>query len=784
MENLMVNHETRARELLGNMNLQEKAAQMYALWLAIHEDGQITIKSLDNLKAEGVDADPFEMMKDGIGQITRPMGTHVVGTAACIKGINKIQKFLVEKTRLGIPALAHEECLAGLMGKGATLFPAAINYGALWDEDLVKKIAAAIGSELYAVGSRQGLSPVLDVCRDGRWGRTEETMGEDPYLCGCLATAYVEGLQGPERKILATLKHYAGHSLSEGARNHAPVRIGPKELNDVFLLPFEMAVKLANAGSVMPAYHDIDGTPLHASKKYLKEVLRDQWGFDGILVSDYVGINLMATEHRIAKDYTEAAALAINAGLDVELPGYDCYRDGIPEAIDKGLISVDDINACVYRILLEKSRLGLFENPYVDEGSVILNSPENRELAKEAASKSVVLLKNDNILPLEGMKKIALIGPLADDPLCMFGGYSFPVHLILSGLDDDNPPAKTFKEVLTEDFAGQIIYSKGCDVLTERPKEAAVFPGEVGAQGDSQKSYISYDKSGFADAVRAAEQSDCAILALGDLAGLFLTGTVGEGSDVSSLALPGIQQELLEAVLETGKPVIVVLVNGRPYNLGPKADQVKAVINALLPGQEGASAVSDVLFGKINPGGKLPFSIPKTAGAMPFFYNYKLKSAGTPIQPDFGALYPFGFGLSYTSFSIDECDVEKTEVPVDGEIIISCMLKNTGNRDGDEVLQLYSRDLYASLVRPIKELKGYKKIHLKSGEAKKVTFKVPTDILNFTVENDKRIVEAGEFEIYLGNSSANIAFSETVTLTGKDRILPAKWRMKTEVIVE
>ena len=780
----MVNHDSRARELLGKMKLNEKAAQMFALWVAIHEDGKISLRILKKAKSIKTNADPFTLMKDGIGQITRPLGTHILNAQAAVRGVNKIQKYLVEKTRLKIPALPHEECLVGLMGKGATLFPTGINYGAMWDEDLVNRIAKAIGKELYSVGSRQGLSPVLDVVRDARWGRTEETMGEDPYLTGCLSVEYVKGLQGPDRKILATLKHYAGHSLSEGGRNHAPVRIGERELNDVFLLPFEMAVKLANAGSVMPAYHDIDGEPLHASKKYINDLLRDEWGFDGIVVSDYVGINYLSTEHRVAADYTEATALAVKAGVDMELPAYDCYGEGIKKAIDKGLLSVNDIDACVYRILKEKSRLGLFENPFTDEGPVILNSDESRKLAKEAALKSIILLKNDGILPLKNIRKMALIGPLADDPLCFFGGYSFPVHLVLSGLDHDHPPARTIKEVFEERFDGKILYSKGCDILTERPTDSPTFPGEVGAQGDVQKSYISYDKSGFKDAVKKAKQSDCVVITLGDLAGLFLTGTVGEGSDVSSLKLPGIQQELLDEIIKTGKPVIVILINGRPYNIGKSTEKVSGLINALLPGQEGAEAMYDILSGKENPSAKLPVSVPKTAGAMPFFYNYKLKSAGTPIQAEFGAQFPFGFGMSYTEFKYDNFSIKKKIIPVDGEFEISCTVKNNGKMEGEDVVQLYIRDMVASIVQPIKELKGFKKIYLKPGEKKTVIFNMPADILSFTGYENKRIIEPGEFEIYLGNSSRDIYFRDSVFLTGEVRTLGKDWRMLTNVTVK
>ena len=380
----------RVSDLLGRMTLREKIAQMYSQWLILSPDGKHRIRT-DAFAQSTTTDDLREMLKLGIGQITRPLGTHPVDPREGVRALNALQKFLVEETRLGIPAISHEECLVGLMAKGATLFPSALNYGATWNPELIEAVGAEIRSEARQIGCHQGLAPVLDVSRDVRWGRTEETMGEDPYLVGVLASRYVRGLQGENRELLATLKHYVGHSFSEGARNHAPVHLGPKELNDIFMLPFEMAVKQANAGSVMPAYHDIDNEPCHSSRLLLTEVLRDQWGFDGLVVADYAGVNLLHSHHAVARDKAEAAALAFNAGLDIELPGFEC-AEHLPEAVERRQISEEKINEIVARILSEKFRLGLFENPYADESQVNLQSESAKHLAKEVALQSVVLL--------------------------------------------------------------------------------------------------------------------------------------------------------------------------------------------------------------------------------------------------------------------------------------------------------------------------------------------------------------------------------------------------------
>jgi beta-xylosidase len=782
----MPNDTERARELLSRMTLVEKAAQLYSIWLRIDETGDPVIKELKGFSLVDSSESAMDVLANGIGQITRPFGTYGADPRRIAKGVNRIQKYLVEKTRLKIPALAHEECLTGVMADGATLFPAGINYGAMWDPQMMRKVGAAIGEELRAIGARQGLAPVVDVSRDARWGRIEETLGEDPYLVGCMATAYVQGIQGPDRDVLATLKHFVGHSFSEGGRNHAPVRVGERELNDTFMLPFEMAVKIGHAGSVMPAYHDIDGEPASSSRRHITGVLRNEWGFDGIVVSDYEAVSLLHDHHGVARDSAEASALALGAGIDVELPGFTCFRAGIEQAIQRKLITVQDVDAAVMRVLLEKIRLRLFEHPYVNEGGIAFNTPQHRRIAAEAAEKSIVLLKNDGLLPLAPAGKTALIGPLADDPFAFFSGYSFPVH-VANGMRapvSETRYGKTLREALGERLPKQeLAYSRGCDILAEATQDRPVFPGDARAEAGQTLNQVSFDEGDIAHAIAVASQCDRIILAVGDRAGIFLTGTVGEGSDASSLALPGVQQKLLDNVLALHKPTVIVLINGRPYNIQRGYSEASAIVEAWLPGQEGGEAISRVLFGEAEPGGRLPVSIPRSAGAMPYHYNHKLKSAGTPVQQEYGALFPFGFGLSYTTFEYEGFFLAEKSVPMDGEISVGCRVQNRGARTGDEVVQLYARDVYASLVRPVIELKGFVRVTLAPGEAADVSFRLPTDMLAFTTSGTERVVEPGEFRLMIGRSSADIRHTETVLVTGAPRRLPRDWRMQSEASV-
>jgi beta-xylosidase len=784
-KNPSLSPETRADDLLGRMTLDEKIAQLHAFWLLLSEDGNHRTRT-DGFT--GV-TDPEElrrMLAFGLGQITRPLGSRAIEPKAGVRALNRLQKTMLEETRLGIPVMSHEECLSGLMVRGATLFPSSLAYGATWNPDLIEAVGKAIGQEARSVGCHQGLAPVLDVARDGRWGRTEETFGEDPYLVGVLATRYVRGLQGEKRDLLATLKHYAGHSASEGARNHAPVSMGWRELNDTFLLPFEMAVKLADAGSVMPAYHDIDGEPCHASPHLLTEVLREQWGFDGIVVADYIGVSLLYKHHTTSEDGAAAMAASLNAGLDIELPGEECAVQ-IKQALDRGLTSMAVVDQAVRRVLLEKFRIGLFERPYADEGAIALQTAEAVALARQVAEQSIVVVANTGVLPLKPTQSVALIGPCADDPLALLGDYSFPVHLIMSDQHEDTDNVVTPLSAFRAAYGpNQVRYAKGVHILEKRQSGAPVFPGDVSDSTSLElAANLSSDLGGLAEAVEIAKASDVAIVCVGDLSGIFQTGTVGEGSDVDSLDLPGVQQQLLEAVVATGKPVVVVVSSGRPYNLGGLEDKVAAQVWSFFSGQQGGPALMDVLTGAVEPSGRLTLSVPKSAGAAPYFYNHKFKSSGTPIARHFGSRYPFGHGLTYTQFAYEDLQVAAPQVPsAGGEVTVSFVVRNVGDRKGVAVPQLYVRDRVSSVVRPVKELKAFARLDLSPGSAARVTLQVPTDMLSLTGHDGRRVVEPGWFDLMVGASSADIVLKGEVEITGDPRLLDGMWRMESRASVK
>lgn len=774
----------RVADLLARMTPEEKFAQMHGLWLILAENGEHQERSdlIDEFAGASAKAELAEQLKRGVGQITRPLGTHIVEAHRGVRAANRLQKNLVEETRLGIPALFHEECLVGLLCKGATLFPSALNDGSTWDPALIKRAAQQVGKEARSIGCKQGLAPVLDVSRDVRWGRTEETFGEDPWLVGVMACAWVEGLQGERRDILATLKHYVGHSFSEGARNHAPVHLGFCELNDIFLLPFEMAVKLAHAGSVMPAYHDIDNQPGHSDHFLLTTLLREEWGFDGIIVADYGGVSLLHQHHGVSHDAAESAALAFNAGLDVELPKGDCAHH-LAQAVERGLISMAKVDEIVARVLAMKFRLGLFEQPYTDERTIELQSASARHVAREVATRSLTLLENNGILPLQGTPKVAVVGPTADDPLALLSGYSFPVHLIISDMLEETSQVTTTLAALRQQLGeGNVRYAKGCHIIEKRMAGAPVFPGDASGK-PVQQSPVSTDLSLIPQAVRTAQESDLVIACVGDLAGLFQCGTVGEGCDTDSLTLPGVQQQLLEALVATGKPVVVVMTGGRPYNLQGLETRVAAWMMAWAPGQEGGYAIADVLTGRAEPQGRLVVSVPKSAGAMPYYYNHKLKSGGTPLAFHFGSRYPFGYGLSWTRFDYAPVQLLTPEVAIDGEITLQVRVTNTGERSGSEVVQVYVRDNVASMVRPVQELKAFQRVELSPAESATLTFTLPVDMLNFTRRDGKRIVEPGEFELRVGASSADIRGTVTVNVTGDTRVLPGAWKMMSHCVV-
>ncbi|NBZ88950.1 glycoside hydrolase family 3 N-terminal domain-containing protein [Stagnihabitans tardus] len=773
--------ETRVEDLLARMTPEEKFAQMHAMWLILDEEGNHKVRGDAFIK--GTEAETLrQRLLLGLGQITRPLGTAAVEPRKGVRALNRLQKLMMEETRLGIPVLSHEECLSGLMARDATLFPSSLGYGATWNPGLIQRVGAAIGDEMASVGGHQGLAPVLDVARDARWGRTEETFGEDPYLVGEMALAYVRGLQGPDRRRLATLKHYVGHSYSEGARNHAPVHLGWRELNDDFMLPFEMAVKLGQASSVMPAYHDIDNEPVHGSRHLLTDVLRGEWGFEGIVVADYIGVTLLHAHHGVTPDAAASAALSFRAGLDVELPADECATM-LAQALDRGLITMEEVDETVRRSLREKFRIGLFEKPYADDGAVALRTPQALELAREVAEQSVTILDNRGALPIAPATKLAVIGPCADDPLALLGDYSFPVHLINMDAKEDASSVVTLLQGFRA-LCPDVTYAKGCHILETRSAGAPVFPGDVADPTKlHQVSPLSTKLDLIPEAVEAARKAELAIVCVGDLSGIFQTGTVGEGSDAETLDLPGVQQELLQAVVETGTPTVVIVTSGRPYNLGGLESRLAAQVYAFFPGEQGGHAVARVLTGAAEPSGRLTLSVPRSAGASPYFYNHKFKASGTPVARHFGSDYPFGHGLSYTTFAWEGLEVSP-QVTLDGTVTASLTVRNTGARKGVEVVQLYIRDRVASLVRPVKELKAFARLDLAPGEAKRVTLEVPVDMLNFTGYQGHRIVEPGWFDVMLGASSADIKLKGEVEVTGPSpRALPKDWRMQSRATV-
>jgi len=775
--------DARARDLLARMTTTEKVAQLRAIWLKLHPGGRYEV--WERMTDQGTDADAF--IAEGIGQITRPFGTHPIDPADGARALAAVQRFLIHKTRLGIPALPHDECLSGLMGKGATQFPSPVNYGATWNPDLIGEVGAIISRQMRAVGSRQGLAPVADVVRDARWGRVEECVGEDPYLVGMLVTRYVQGMQagGLGKAVAATLKHYAGHSAGEGGRNLAPVHAGPREMREIFLLPFEMAVKEGGCASVMSAYHDVDGVPASASRWLLTEVLRDEWGFDGTVVADYNIVRYLHTKHRIAGDKAEAAAAALNAGLDVELPTSEYYRDGLPEALARGLLDQATLDQAVIRVLRQKFALGLFEQDYDAEPPVTIHAEADAAVARRVAEQSLVLLKNDGVLPLDAARtRIAVIGPNAFDQMALFGNYNYPTNVFARFEQTEIPKfAPTVLEAITARFGSErVSAARGCRILNGKYRRVR-HPSE-GPTPDPDVQVISDDRSEIPAAVAAAKAADVAVLVIGDRAGHFQTGTVGEGTDVDDTGLTAVQRELAEAVLATGTPVVVVLVNGRPLAIGDIAERAAAILVAWFPGEEGAAAIAGALAGDINPGGKTPVSFARSAGAQPFFYNHKALSAGLPLLPHFGAVFPFGHGLSYTRFAYEDLRLSADAIPADGTVEIGFTLRNTGDCAGDEVVQLYVTDVVASLARPVKELKGFARIHLAPGEAKRITFVLPAEMLWFVDAAYRTVVEPGDFAIGIGASSADIRLTDCLRLTGATRILGRDRKLVTPVRID
>jgi len=733
--------EKRVSDLLNRMTLEEKIAQL-------SEAGCDDMKQDNNVESAHFNEDKY---KNGIGTIHG----FQLNVNQYADAVNKIQKYLVNNTRLGIPAIFLSESLHGLVQDGATIFPQAIGMGSSWNPKLVNEVGIAIHKEVKAVGVSQVLSPVLDVARELRWGRVEETFGEDPFLISCMGTSMIKGLQEGtipgQASIIATAKHFLGYSAPYGGLNLGSSPGGMYELYNIHLPSFRTAVQKANILSVMSVYNSYNGEAICRSKPIYTDLLRNELGFNGYVYSDWGSISMLHSFHNVTEDYAKAGKLALEAGIDLEAPGPHCFQY-LDSLVISGELDIKVINKAVVRILYVKFKTGLFENPYVDEKNIQskMRTPEHLALAKQMADESIVLLKNDkNILPLDvkNLNSIAVIGPNADQ--VQFGDYTWSRSnkdgiTLLEGL----------KQVLPENV--KINYTKGCDLVTLRD-------------------------DGITDAVKIAKESDVAIVAIGtasaSLARDYSNSTSGEGFDLSDLDPTGKQQELVEAIAATGTPTIVVLIQGKPFSIPWIKDNIPAIIEAWYPGEQGGFSIAEVLIGKVNPSGRLSVSFPKSVGHLPCFYNYlptdkgyykNRGSYGAPgrdyvfSSPD--ALWPFGFGLSYTNYEYESVSLSSNKLSFDDELTVTVDLNNSGKMDGKETIQLYIRQEYCSITRPVKELKAFKKVGVKKGETKQVNLKIKLKDCGYYNNKGEYILESGKFNIMIGSSSEDIKYNEIIEI--------------------
>lgn len=754
--------EDRIENLLALMTLDEKLAQLGCLW------------STAFVSSGAFDPDLVaRMIPHGIGQVTRigaTTGLHPHESAALM---NAIQQVAVERTRLGIPVIVHEEATGGFCHRDATVFPQGIGLAATWDPALVSQVAGVIRAQMLAVGARHALAPVLDVARDPRWGRVEETYGEDPVLIGTIGTAYVQGLQSDDLShgVAATGKHFLGYALSEGGRNGGPVHLGPRELREVYAEPFAAVIRNVGLATMMNSYASIDGLPCAGSPAIFSDLLRGELGFVGLAVADYEAIKMLLTRHRVAATPGEAARLALSAGLDMELPAVECFGEPLKAEIETGRLAQGVVDTAVRRVLRLKLQLGLFEHPYVDAeaASAVFQTPEQRGLARKAAAESAILLTNDGVLPLAStLKRVAVIGPGADDERLLQGDYHYPAHLeIIYAAPKDSEdtdlavpqaagnyaPGPYYTPHITP-LAGlsaalgpdvEIAYAKGCEVL-----------------GD--------DRSGFAEAIEVAREADVLVVVVAGRSGLRRPATVGEFNDATNLDLTGVQQELIDALADTGRPLVVVVLSGRVHTLAHIAARANALLQVFPPGEEGGNGLADVLTGKVSPSGRLPVSMPRSVGQVPNHSGYR---AGGDNPLAFGdymdspttPLFPFGHGLSYTTFAYSDLDVQATSTTEPIEVSVS--VRNTGKHASDEVVQLYCRDLVASVARPDRILLGFARLSLAEGQERRVTFTVHPSRLAFYNPQMRFVTEPGAFTFCIGASSGDIRAEKTATLDGQ-----------------
>jgi beta-glucosidase len=785
--------DARVEDLLARMTIDEKIAQLGGLW------------SRPMLGGDGIDHDRArEMLKNGVGQISRH--TALMPPAQSARTMNAIQGILIEETRLSIPAIFHEESCAGFLAQDATCFPMPLALASTFAPELVEKMGAVIRRQMLAVGARHTLAPVVDVVRDARWGRCEETFGEDTYLVSRMGVAYVRGVQGDDlaRGVICTGKHFTGYSFSEGGLNWAPSHIPHRELLDTFIPPYAAMIAEANLRSIMNAYQEIDGVPCGASTYLLDEILRGELGFTGTVVSDYFTLPSLHNYHNIAANPREAARLGLTAGIDVELPQLDVFGAPLHEAIDAGEVSIELVHRAVRRVLRAKFELGLFEHPFVDAGAAAsaFDTEADRALAREIASASIVMLKNEQqLLPLhDDLKRIAVIGPTADSRRLMQGDYHYPTHHeILFGPIPERPAqsidgsdqklegsaapvmeAGASSGELAESIAAR---RRDLDLSDLFPKMVTPLEGlraQLGKHVEVRSEYgcnaFDDDRSGLDDAIAAARWAEIVILCVGGKSGLIKGCSSGEANDRATLQLPGVQEELIAAVAAVGRPVVIVVLDGRPLALTNAIAKAGAAILAFPLGEEGGVAIAEVLTGRVNPAGRLPVSLPRDQGQMPLYYAHKPSGQRSQFWGDYAdmsckPLFPFGYGLSYSIFTYSEGAIDTSVVAPDGQLRVSISIANDGPRDGDEVVQLYLRDKAGTVTRPVKELKGFARVSLRVGEKRRVVFTLDMSQAAFHGRDMKFAVEPGEMEIMLGASSEDIRYRADFRIVGARRNL-------------
>lgn len=768
----------RVEDLLARMTLEEKVVQLQTVWQQR--------RGMEDEQQQFLPKQAAQLIPLGIGHIGRPSEFKTPQQTAAFN--NAVQRWLKEHTRLGIPALMHEEALHGYAAFDATSFPQAIALASSWSTQQMHDIYALAAQEMRATGAHWALTPILDIARDPRWGRIEETMGEDPYLMSALGVAAVLGFQGnagtadsfgPD-KVVATLKHLTGHGQPQAGVNIAPAQIGPRELHEVFLPPFEAAVKLAHAASIMASYNEIDGIPSHVNKPMLQDIVRDSWGFAGVIVSDYFAIKELNSRHQLYSQDAAAAKAALLAGVDMELPDPDTFLQ-LTSLVRSGQLAEAVIDQAVRRVLTLKFRLGLFDNPYVDvsQADSLVGTASGRDFAREVAETSLVLLKNDGILPFNAsnIRKLAVIGPHADETL--LGGYSsIPrqtvsiyagLKQLLQGKTDVQFARGTvLTKSLTPTVAKDAEQAFVTSDIQQRSEQAGTFSMQRWNYDDIRLADASDREGLLEDAVALANSADAVVLVLGENEALSREAWAESHlGDRTSLALVGNQLQLAQAILATGKPVVLILTNGRPLALAELAEASPAIIEAWYLGQETGTAIANVLFGAVNPSGKLPLTFPRSAGHIPSYYNHKVSSQRGYLFDDISPLYPFGHGLSYTQFSYSNLQIDATKAQAHGEVKISLDLRNSGQRQGTEVVQLYIHDPVASVTRPVKQLKGFTRVALKAGEQARVHFTLPVNLLAFLDQQMRWVIEPGEIQLMLGSSSADIRLQSSFQLSGE-----------------